>query len=419
MSVDGKEDDLCNDGMITYPNFAEYIWDRNGVRSAVRNADAAYWASWSDALEMIHQRIPAVATDILNDLLNNTPPVDGCLAELLTATNRLDRQGFISRPSWGELIGGLRPESRQDNEPGEFQHGWQYQASTCVENFFRTSTIFNTSTRAQKAHLRSHAGPFAGSALVGAPTAPEFTIEPHIFRCVLLERLFLPLFLSDDQCEGCGRFLDVYGFHRGNCTKSGRLKARSIPTEIMGTRICREAGARIRTNAFLRDMNVGVEANDQRRIEILASGLPLFHGAQLAIDVTLRNALTMNGDSRPRAAEFDGIVADGARTDKKGTYPELANSRRCHLVVWNIECGGRWSSESVSFLQCLAAAKARSSPSYLRRATELAFTRRWSRMMSIACAKAFATSLVAGSASSCVDAPDGACPDFVDLFARA
>ena len=56
-------------------------------------------------------------------------------------------------------------------------------------------------------------------------------------------------------------------------------------------RICREAGARVKCNTRLRDMNVGVTSTDERNIEVLAQDLPCFGGAQLAIDVTLRSAL--------------------------------------------------------------------------------------------------------------------------------
>ena len=44
-----------------------------------------------------------------------------------------------------------------------------------------------------QAHLRSHSGANASAALAYAPTAPEYTIPPHLFRVLLLERLQLPL----------------------------------------------------------------------------------------------------------------------------------------------------------------------------------------------------------------------------------
>ena len=44
-------------------------------------------------------------------------------------------------------------------------------------------------------------------------------------------------------------------------------------------RVCREAGATVRINTKLRDMNLSVPATDKRAIEVLASGLPMNHGA--------------------------------------------------------------------------------------------------------------------------------------------
>ena len=58
-------------------------------------------------------------------------------------------------------------------------------------------------------------------------------------------------------------------------------------------------------------MNVAVRAN----VEVLTSGLPLFHGIQLAVDI-LRCALTASGTPRSGAAVVDGIVCAGARADK-------------------------------------------------------------------------------------------------------
>ena len=104
----------------------------------------------------------------------------------------------------------------------------------------------------------------------GAPTAPEFAIEPLEFRTLLLERLRLPLPLAAADCEGCGARLDVRGAHRAACMRSGRIKRRATPTEIALTRVCREAGAVVQTNVRLRDMNLSVPAADERRLEVLA-----------------------------------------------------------------------------------------------------------------------------------------------------
>ena len=99
---------------------------------------------------------------------------------------------------------------------------------------------------------------------------------------------------------------------------SGRLRTRAVAPERTLARVCREAGAIVRTNVKLRDMNIAVRADDERCIEVVASGLPLFHGAQLAVDITLRCALTSRGEPRTGAAREDGItcVAILAQGDK-------------------------------------------------------------------------------------------------------
>ena len=98
-------------------------------------------------------------------------------------------------------------------------------------------------------------------------------MEPHLFRTLVLERLRLPLMMTEVSCE-CGARLDICGRHRGACARSGRLRARAVGPERSLARVCREAGATVRTNTLLRDMNLCVPAFDARAIEVLATGLP-------------------------------------------------------------------------------------------------------------------------------------------------
>ena len=159
--------------------------------------------------------------------------------------------------------------------------------------------VLNQSCAADQAHLRSHSGPGASEALSVCPSKPEFCIEAGLFRTLVSERLRLPLQVSEALCE-CGIVLDRQGRHRAAYARSGRLKTRAMAPERALARVCREAGATVRCNARLRDMNVVVAAHDDRAIEVLATRLPLFFGAQFAVDITLRCALASrwNGASR-------------------------------------------------------------------------------------------------------------------------
>ena len=64
------------------------------------------------------------------------------------------------------------------------------------------------------------------------------------------------------------------------------LGRRGFALESLAARICREAGGRVRTNMFLRDMDLPLPVGDARRFQIVVDGLPLRGGAQLAVDTT-------------------------------------------------------------------------------------------------------------------------------------
>ena len=107
------------------------------------------------------------------------------------------------------------------------------------------------------------------------------------------------------------------------------VRARAVGPERSLARVCREAGATVRTNTVHRDMNLCVPTFDARAIEVLASRLSLHHGAQLAVGITLRSAF-------PNASHTDRAV-------KERKCHQLLVSERCRLVVVAMETGGRWS----------------------------------------------------------------------------
>ena len=94
-------------------------------------------------------------------------------------------------------------------------------------------------------------------------------------------------------------------------------------------RVCREAGARVRTNTFVRDLNVpGVLVTDDRHIEIIAEGLPLYAGRQLAIDATLVAPLTREGAPRGNSHSVDGHALREAIQAKYRTYADIVRTHR-------------------------------------------------------------------------------------------
>ena len=92
-------------------------------------------------------------------------------------------------------------------------------------------------------------------------------------------------------------------------------------------------------NVRVQDMDLArPDVMDQRRFEIVADGLPLFHGAQLAIDTTVVSVLRRNGTPHPRCANEDGVALEVAQRRKEATYPELGGQNgRTRLVVLGSE----------------------------------------------------------------------------------
>ena len=146
---------------------------------------------------------------------------------------------------------------------------------------------------------------------------------------------------------------------------------------------------------MLRDMNVqGISNRDGRQLEVVANGLPLYGGAQLAVDATLVSPIRRNGTPQPHAATEDGAWLVQARRRKERKYHELLAARRCRLVVLGMEVGGRWREEAQRFVLQLAKARARTVPALLRPSARAAFAHRWTGILAVAAQRALAATLL-------------------------
>ena len=88
------------------------------------------------------------------------------------------------------------------------------------------------------------------------------------------------------------------------------------------------------TNVLVRDLDLNLHDHvDARRLDIVADGLPLFGGVQLAIDTTLVSAVRQDGTPRPGATVRDGVTLREARRSKERVYPGLTGvGGRARLV---------------------------------------------------------------------------------------
>ena len=165
-----------------------------------------------------------------------------------------------------ELREGKRPPQNDARAPGEWPHGWQYWAFF-ADTHYRRISMLTGRPASRGAHLRSHSGHNVGVVLSHAQTAPEHTVPLHLFRMLLLEH-WVSRIVRSEVSPPC------------RLSTNREVAQTATPTERMLARICREAGARVKYHAFLRDMNVHVRPDDERRIEVLTRDLPCFGGTQ-------------------------------------------------------------------------------------------------------------------------------------------
>lgn len=367
-----------------------------GLRSAVRVAQAAYWASWADSLPMIHRRHPAIAAYIQQslDLPADTEALADCLQEARAARLVLLREGFSSSwPTGAQVVAGARPRQPEAAEPGEWAHGWQFWAASARDAHAREELFASQSgDPAFCALVRSQSGRGGGRVFTVLPTSPATALSSAELRMLLLRRLRLPLPLWQPGAAA----VDAIWTSRVTTGQLAPLAASCVCGPSHWRRLSgHEAGARVAEDVLLQNVSLqGVSARDSRQIEVVANGLPLWHGAQLAVDATLVSPIRRDGRPQPRAAQEDEAQLLVARRRKEAKYAELLRSRRCRLVVLGIEVGGRWSDEALDFVRLLAKSKARASPAILRRSAQAAWANRWTGLLAVAASRALACSLL-------------------------
>jgi len=245
--------------------------------------------------------------------------------------------------------------------------------------------------------------------------------EPIRMQVALRRRLRWPLPAGSGRCVGrsCQNRLDALGDHMASCHLSGRLSRRAKPLERTWARVFREAGGRVSENVFLRDTTLHhIRPTDGRRLEIVATGLPLHRGAPLGCDATMVSPLHADGTPWRRADTEAGVAIQRGEACKARTYPELVESSQLRLLTLAVETGGRWSTTCATTVRQLAAAKARSVPTHLRKTARVAYASRWWALLSVAAQNTLAAT-VYGDAVGVLDGIDDVEPTTVDVCYEA
>jgi len=389
-----------------------------GLKSAERTSTAAYWAGWVDALGVLKDKRPGLARQLLEELDKPTEAQPPCLREASTARSLLIARGYRAPPTWREAANGTVAPQPQNAEAGEFPHGWQFHAGSALERDYRNRVVLPSATPQRQALLRSQSGHAAGKWLSTVPQSPELVLTPLRMQVALRLRLNYTLPLGPRRCNGrtCRARLDAYGHHWTACNRSGRLRLRAKPLERTWARVFREAGARVQENVFLRNTNLPhIQADDNRSLEVVATGLPLYRGVPLAVDCTLTAPLHADGRPWRHADDTDGVAIQRGEREKLRKYPDLVRNSRLRLTTLASETGGRWSQTCVTVVRLLAKAKARQAPEEIQARVTAAWASRWWNLLSIACRNTLAATLV-NDAPLLFDGVDGKTPAWTDVL---
>ena len=370
-----------------------------GLRNNSRISPCAFWASWADSLKTICERTPALVHLLHTRVMQihadrNVFDASRSIDAFCNAANTLRGEGFQELPSWEDLFcGSIAPQGPENVlDDNHYGTGWQRIASSTRELFARQQ-LEQVSDRSQCARIRSCSGTNTSRWLTTVPTEHALTMSDPNFRCAILRRINLPVLADATRCEGCNRPIDMHGYHRSTCMRTGRVHARHRTLLETWVRVLREGGASIRIGGrnphverLIRNTFLRSSPDDDRRMDIVVSGLSdVMGGTPLFIDVTCVSPLTGNGIARGRSATIDGhTVGEADRRNRNQDYPDIERSSRAKLICAGVETFGRWSTQCLHLIRQLAKSKSASYPEVLQKSIQQAFSQRWWALLSIA-----------------------------------
>ena len=278
------------------------------------------------------------------------------------AVNRLLEVG-VHVPEWQEIAGGLRPEDLgfAEWEPCEGK-GWQRHASATVHEQYTEQVVWPHLSLAESIGEVAKWAPFVSP--VHSPASPQdLKNGSRTVQSVALEtppHASLPAGVAVSSTSLATTAQRAAGL--------GELGKRGFAAESAVAQICRGGGARVSTNVMLRDLDISPpHSSDGRRLEVVAEGLCLFGGCQLALDATVVSTLHGDGTHRRKADVEEKKQEEAKRPDTRscvGVMVEhdlwslLERSEAGGLKRQRTSCGV-WPARSPSRLQgcCRAASE--------------------------------------------------------------
>ena len=278
----------------------------------------AYWSTWADCLEMIAAAEIQVWQTWSSPRWVRQTQGSMSVGHLKFVNKRWELGSTFLNGGTCERIAPTKPRMN-DMWVGIPTHGWQHDLTEAVPHLFNTTMwprLRQNKLWSGHTAARWQESPFT-CFFVNRESHLRLPSPPSSWNCLC----GLPTWLSwlSPQIEVLGR--------QGYALESnvGRVW---------------ETNARVSTNVMMRDMDPKT-APDTRRLEVVADGLPLHHGAQLAIDTTMVSPLRRNGASRPEHNNGWAPIGDTQSAEGKTVPRVIGPMWEIRIVVLAYVVGGQ------------------------------------------------------------------------------
>ena len=194
--------------------------------------------------------------------------------------------------------------------------------------------------------------------------------------------------------------MDALGYHRLTCSRTARLHTRHRDLVSAWRQVLVEAGGAIpRRNVerLVRDCNVRLTVNQQRRVDLVVTRLGVNRGLPLLCDVTCVSPVKAAGAARGGSLTVDGGAVEAARRHcREVDYPEVVASTTACLYSLGVEVFGRWGSDSLTLVRLAAREAVRGLPRRVRLSTQTRLLRRWWGLLGLAAQRAVTATVTRG-----------------------
>ena len=304
-----------------------------GLWSALRTRSSAFWASWVDCLPMVFKRYP--------DWFRGS--VGGGSRSWASPMRRSSKVG------WGPRFRDPFLESTYGRSPASTSRSWRRRTGKSEARVAARGIISNRAGIQRRAVVPNHQWCPAGPSAVPEWSGCRYVLVHHALQSCdpsgLLHVPHPPLSSTPFAAPFDEALLPVPPYRflwpppRSLCSVTGSCSSGFCGGERGCQSVSWGWGEGL-NQQMVRDMDLAIPIpGDSRRIEVLADGLALFGGVQLAIDTTLQMVQLVQG---LRAMVWLSELRDGGRnvdTQLRAQQPMsigcVGRGSRRAMVRWN------------------------------------------------------------------------------------